>query len=308
MSSRSSCPSIWTPAKRLGGARHGPDFQNLHRNKRGITLDLKSPQGAATFSPAGGQGRRGGRELPPRREDAARHRLPGAQQDQPAPRLCQHLRLRPGRPLPRAPGRRPDRPGPGRPDVDHGRAGPRADARGHPHRRSLAPASSARSASWWRCWSASSPARARRSRPRCCRRRSSCSTSRPRAGSTPARCRAGRQQPSDQHPDRRVQDARRPHQHRHRRRRDVEASVQGHRRAGAAWTIRSTRPGAARLKNRDALNAAIDSYLADRTSAEWIERLNAAGVPCGMINAIDKMFADPQVAASRHRAGHRDGR
>jgi TatD DNase family protein len=36
--------------------------------------------------------------------------------------------------------------------------------------------------------------------------------------------------------------------------------------------------------------------LADRTSAEWIERLNAAGVPCGMINTIDKVFADPQVA------------
>src|SRR5436853_5172514 len=33
----------------LGGARHGPDFQNLHRNKRAITLDLKSPEGAATF-------------------------------------------------------------------------------------------------------------------------------------------------------------------------------------------------------------------------------------------------------------------
>src|SRR5437016_5420177 len=29
----------------LGGARHGSDFQNLHRNKRAITLDLKSPAG-----------------------------------------------------------------------------------------------------------------------------------------------------------------------------------------------------------------------------------------------------------------------
>src|ERR671930_22157 len=30
-----------------GGPRHGPDFQNLHRNKRGITLNLKDPRGQA---------------------------------------------------------------------------------------------------------------------------------------------------------------------------------------------------------------------------------------------------------------------
>jgi len=53
--------------------------------------------------------------------------------------------------------------------------------------------------------------------------------------------------------------------------------------------------GAGRLKHRDALNAAIDAYLAHRTSAQWIERLNAAGVPCGAINAMDEVFADPQV-------------
>ena len=33
----------------LGGKRHGPDFQNLHRNTRSITLNLKSPAGVATF-------------------------------------------------------------------------------------------------------------------------------------------------------------------------------------------------------------------------------------------------------------------
>src|ERR1022692_820940 len=33
----------------LGGPRQGPDFQNLHRNKRSMTLDLKSPQGRATL-------------------------------------------------------------------------------------------------------------------------------------------------------------------------------------------------------------------------------------------------------------------
>jgi crotonobetainyl-CoA:carnitine CoA-transferase CaiB-like acyl-CoA transferase len=50
-----------------------------------------------------------------------------------------------------------------------------------------------------------------------------------------------------------------------------------------------------RSKNRDALNAELDQYLAARTSAEWVERLNAAGVPCGPIYAIDQVFADPQV-------------
>ena len=32
-----------------GGPREGSDFQNLQRNKRGMTLDLKSPQGLAAF-------------------------------------------------------------------------------------------------------------------------------------------------------------------------------------------------------------------------------------------------------------------
>src|SRR6188472_4142277 len=32
-----------------GGPRHSPDFQNLHRNKRSMTLDLKSAQGLAAF-------------------------------------------------------------------------------------------------------------------------------------------------------------------------------------------------------------------------------------------------------------------
>lgn len=33
----------------FGGPRHGPDFQNLHRNKRSLTLDLKSPAGLEAF-------------------------------------------------------------------------------------------------------------------------------------------------------------------------------------------------------------------------------------------------------------------
>src|SRR5437773_6598443 len=33
----------------MGGPRHGPDFQNLHRHKRRLTLDLKSPEGLDIF-------------------------------------------------------------------------------------------------------------------------------------------------------------------------------------------------------------------------------------------------------------------
>ena len=52
---------------------------------------------------------------------------------------------------------------------------------------------------------------------------------------------------------------------------------------------------AARLQHRDALNAEIDKLLSGRGRADWVERLNEAGVPCGPIYAIDQVFADPQV-------------
>src|SRR5438874_2464299 len=42
-------PEHLEPGDPAGGPRQGPDFQNLHRNKRGITLDLKSPDGVALF-------------------------------------------------------------------------------------------------------------------------------------------------------------------------------------------------------------------------------------------------------------------
>ncbi len=50
-----------------------------------------------------------------------------------------------------------------------------------------------------------------------------------------------------------------------------------------------------RSKNRDALNETLGAITRNRPSAEWIERLNKAGVPCGPIYSIDQVFADPQV-------------
>jgi formyl-CoA transferase len=50
-----------------------------------------------------------------------------------------------------------------------------------------------------------------------------------------------------------------------------------------------------RSQNRKKLNAEIDTYTAKKSSAEWIEIMNKAGVPCGPIYSIDQVFADPQV-------------
>jgi formyl-CoA transferase len=50
-----------------------------------------------------------------------------------------------------------------------------------------------------------------------------------------------------------------------------------------------------RSKNRDALNKIIAAQIETRTSAEWIESLNKAGVPCGPIYKMNEVFADPQV-------------
>ena len=53
--------------------------------------------------------------------------------------------------------------------------------------------------------------------------------------------------------------------------------------------------GDARSKNRAALSERIAARTRTETSARWIEILNEAGVPCGPIYAIDQMFDDPQV-------------
>src|SRR6266567_2331422 len=53
--------------------------------------------------------------------------------------------------------------------------------------------------------------------------------------------------------------------------------------------------GAARSKNRKALNEKLGEITKQRPAAYWIELMNEVGVPCGPINTIDKVFADQQV-------------
>ncbi len=50
-----------------------------------------------------------------------------------------------------------------------------------------------------------------------------------------------------------------------------------------------------RKARRDELNSAIGEIIRERTSAEWVEILIEAGVPCGPIYRVDELFDDPQV-------------
>lgn len=52
-----------------------------------------------------------------------------------------------------------------------------------------------------------------------------------------------------------------------------------------------------RLANREALVALIAAALRARTTDDWMTALEAEGVPCGPINTLDQVFADPQVVA-----------
>jgi crotonobetainyl-CoA:carnitine CoA-transferase CaiB-like acyl-CoA transferase len=53
--------------------------------------------------------------------------------------------------------------------------------------------------------------------------------------------------------------------------------------------------GKLRSQHRKKLNEEIGAYTAKKSSKEWIDIFNKAGVPCGPIYSIDQVFADPQV-------------
>ncbi|MBI1179303.1 MAG: CoA transferase [Alphaproteobacteria bacterium] len=52
---------------------------------------------------------------------------------------------------------------------------------------------------------------------------------------------------------------------------------------------------AGRLAHRGRVNAAVQAALLARDSASWIDLLNASGIPCGPVYGVDEAFADPQV-------------
>jgi crotonobetainyl-CoA:carnitine CoA-transferase CaiB-like acyl-CoA transferase len=54
----------------------------------------------------------------------------------------------------------------------------------------------------------------------------------------------------------------------------------------------------ARAENRAAFTAALSALTRTAPAAHWVDLLNAAGIACGPINTVDQVFADPQVRAS----------
>lgn len=54
---------------------------------------------------------------------------------------------------------------------------------------------------------------------------------------------------------------------------------------------------AARVAHRDELLPSIARAVAERPVAEWVAALEQAGIPCGAVNMIDQAFSDPQTRA-----------
>jgi crotonobetainyl-CoA:carnitine CoA-transferase CaiB-like acyl-CoA transferase len=72
------------------------------------------------------------------------------------------------------------------------------------------------------------------------------------------------------------------------------ALVAGH----AEWAVSPLfATNKARVANRAAFVAAFSAVSVTRTTADWVAALEAARVPCGPVNTLAEVFADPQVVA-----------
>ncbi len=58
---------------------------------------------------------------------------------------------------------------------------------------------------------------------------------------------------------------------------------------------------AGRVQNRDVLISILKPILLTRSAADWLSALEAAGIPCGPINTLDQVFAEPQVEVRNMR-------
>lgn len=52
-----------------------------------------------------------------------------------------------------------------------------------------------------------------------------------------------------------------------------------------------------RTENQRALKAILDTVFPQKTVAQWLEELDKEGIPCGPLNTVDKVIEDPQIKA-----------
>ena len=297
-----TCIKIEMPAAHRRRRRHrrparGLDFQNLHRNKRGMTLNLKSPEGVAILKKLVAKADVVVENFRPDVKDRLGIDYEALAAVNPRLDLRQHLGLRRGRARTRMrpgfdqiaqgmgglmsitglPGQGPVRVGIPIADLcagifcalrHHGGAARAREVRQGPVGRNVAAAGADLHARL----PGGALADARRG------------------------AEAGRQQPSDLDPDRRLQD----------RATATSTSRRPGTRSGSACARRSARPSCAtpsRLRDRRAAleeprrscTRELEQHFVKRDTADWVETLNEAGVPCGPIYSIDQAFADPQV-------------
>ena len=80
--------------------------------------------------------------------------------------------------------------------------------------------------------------------------------------------------------------------------------IAGHGEWAADERFRTNR---ARVANRDALVPLMMEATRTRTTADWIAAMEAGGVPCGPINTLQDVFADPQIQARGTRIAMEHG-
>ena len=246
---------------RVTGSRDGPDFQNLNRNKRSLTIDLSMAEGHELFMKLAATAD----VITENFRADVKHRL-GIDYEAVS-------KINPGIVYGSISGFGQTGPYKGRPGLDQVAQGMGGlmSITGLPGQgpvRVGIPITDLCACSWprvfcWRCLIARTPAKASGFIPLCSKPWDSCSIFRP-----PAICSAAM---SPARPAMVIRPGNPKIALRHR----ISAS---------------TSPD-----NRDALCGEIGEIVKQKPADYWIELLNEAGVPCGPVNRIDELFADPQM-------------
>ena len=273
-------------------------YLSVNRNKRSLTLNLKSAAGQqiARQLAAAEPDRR--RELQAGRHGSLRPRLRRSARAQSGAGLRQHQRLRANRALQRPPRLRFRHSGDERADVDHGRAGRRTVQSRRRHRRCDRRVVRRRPRFWRRSVTPSIRAKGSTSTSPCSTRRSRRWSTSPAARSSPAK-----RPPATATPIRASSPTRpfAPPTANSRWRSAMTASSPSCASlidaSGRGQPIRVLPPIRRASPTVTLLIALLDDIFATRPAAEWVAGALALGIPAGTLNTVSQILDDPHVQA-----------